>query len=51
VQWGVFFLLFEAGKKGGAPKGNKNNRFCESTTKVQAKYNQSTSKVQAKYKQ
>lgn len=31
------------GCKGGAPKGNKNNSFSKSTTKVQPKVNQSTS--------
>ena len=35
------------GCKGGAPKGNKNNRFSKSTTEVQPKTNQSTTKVQA----
>ena len=35
------------GCKGGAPKGNKNNRFSKSTTEVQPKYNQSTTEVQA----
>lgn len=35
------------GCKGGAPEGNKNNRFSKSTTKVQPKVNQSTTKVQA----
>ena len=35
------------GCKGGAPKGNKNNRFYKSTTEVQPKTNQSTTKVQA----
>lgn len=38
---------FENGCKGGAPEGNKNNRFSKSTTKVQPKMNQSTTKVQA----
>ena len=40
------------GAKGGAPKGNKNNRFCkkaESTTKVQPEYNQSTTEIQPEY--
>lgn len=35
------------GCNGGAPKGNKNNRYSKSTTKVQPKTNQSTTKVQA----
>ena len=35
------------GCKGGAPKGNKNNRFSKSTTEVQPKVNQSTTEVQA----
>ena len=38
---------WENGCKGGAPKGNKNNRFSKSTTEVQPKYNQSTTEVQA----
>lgn len=38
---------FENGRKGGAPEGNKNNRYSKSTTKVQPKTNQSTTKVQA----
>lgn len=38
---------WENGRKGGAPKGNKNNRFSKSTTEVQPKYNQSTTEVQA----
>lgn len=37
---------FENGKKGGAPTGNKNNRFSKSTTVVQPKYNQDTTGVQ-----
>lgn len=37
---------YESGLKGGAPKGNKNNRFSKDTTKVQPKYNQDTTKVQ-----
>ena len=36
------------GCKGGAPKGNKNNRFSKSTTEVQPEVNQSTTEVQAK---
>ena len=35
------------GCKGGAPKGNKNNRFSKSTTEVQPEVNQSTTEVQA----
>ena len=35
------------GYKGGAPKGNKNNRFSKSTTEVQPEVNQSTTEVQA----
>lgn len=35
------------GCKGGAPKGNNNNRFSKSTTEVQPKVNQSTTEVQA----
>lgn len=35
------------GGNGGAPKGNKNNRFSKNTTEVQPKTNQSTTKVQA----
>ena len=35
------------GCKGGAPKGNKNNRFSKSTTEVQQEVNQSTTEVQA----
>lgn len=35
------------GCNGGAPKGNKNNRFSKNTTEVQPKTNQSTTKVQA----
>lgn len=35
------------GCNGGAPKGNKNNRFSKSTTEVQPKTNQSTTRVQA----
>ena len=35
------------GCKGGAPKGNKNNRFSKSTTEVQPEVNQSTTDVQA----
>ena len=35
------------GCKGGAPKGNKNNRFSKSTTEVQPEVNQSTTVVQA----
>ena len=35
------------GCKGGAPKGNKNNRFSKSTTEVQPEVNQSTIEVQA----
>ena len=35
------------GCKGGAPKGNKNNRFSKSTTEVQPEVNQSTNEVQA----
>lgn len=34
------------GCKGGAPKGNRNNKFC--TTKEQPKYNRSTTEVQPK---
>lgn len=34
------------GCNGGAPKGNKNNRFSKSTTEVQPKTNQSTTRVQ-----
>lgn len=46
---------FENGAKGGAPKGNKNNRYCtenhnQSTTEIQPKYNLTTTKVQPKYK-
>ncbi len=35
------------GCKGGAPRGNKNNRFSKSTTEVQPEVNQSTTEVQA----
>ena len=35
------------GCKGGAPKGNKNNRFSKSTTEVQPEVNQSTTEVKA----
>ena len=35
------------GCKGGAPKGNKNNRFSKSTTEVQPEVNQSTTEVHA----
>ena len=35
------------GCNGGAPKGNKNNRFSKSTTEVQPEVNQSTTEVQA----
>ena len=35
------------GCKGGAPKGNKNNRFSKSTTEVQPEVNQSTTEIQA----
>lgn len=35
------------GCNGGAPKGNKNNRFSKNTTEVQPKTNRSTTKVQA----
>lgn len=35
------------GCKGGAPVGNKNNRYSQSTTKVQPTNNQSTTEVQA----
>ena len=35
------------GCKGGAPKGNKNNRFSKRTTEVQPEVNQSTTEVQA----
>lgn len=38
---------FENGCKGGAPNGNKNNRYSKSTTKVQPRNDQSTTKVQA----
>ena len=38
---------WENGCKGGAPKGNKNNRFSKSTTEVQPEVNQSTTEVQA----
>ena len=38
------------GCKGGAPKGNKNNRFSKSTTEVQPEVNQSTTEVQANKK-
>lgn len=41
---------YNNGCKGGAPKGNKNNRFSKSTTEVQPKVNQSTTEVQPKYK-
>ena len=37
---------YNNGCKGGAPKGNKNNRFSKSTTEVQPKVNQSTTEVQ-----
>ena len=42
---------FENGVMGGAPKGNKNNRYCsddhnQSTTEVQPDHNQSTTEVQ-----
>ena len=35
------------GCKGGATRGNKNNRFSKSTTEVQPEVNQSTTEVQA----
>lgn len=35
------------GRNGGAPKGNKNNRFSKGTTEVQPKVNQNTTEVQA----
>jgi len=38
---------WQSGCKGGAPKGNKNNRYSKTTTELQPKYNQSTTKVQA----
>ena len=38
---------YNNGCKGGAPKGNKNNRFSKSTTEVQPEVNQSTTEVQA----
>ena len=41
---------YNNGCKGGAPKGNKNNRFSKSTTEIQPKVNQSTTEVQPKYK-
>ena len=41
---------YNNGCKGGAPKGNKNNRFSKSTTEVQPKVNQRTTEVQPKYK-
>lgn len=42
---------FENGAKGGAPKGNKNNRYCnenhnQSTTEIQPNHNQSTTEIQ-----
>lgn len=37
---------YNNGCKGGAPKGNKNNRFSKSTIEVQPKVNQSTTEVQ-----
>mgnify|MGYP003370427161 CR=1 FL=1 len=37
---------YENGCKGGAPKGNKNNRYSRDTTKVQPKYNRDTTKIQ-----
>ena len=42
---------YNNGCKGGAPKGNKNNRFSKSTTEVQPKVNQSTTEVQPKVNQ
>ena len=39
---------WQNGCKGGAPKGNKNNRYSNNTTKVQPNYNQDTTKVQPK---
>jgi hypothetical protein len=35
------------GCKGGAPEGNKNNRFSKNTTEVQPEANQNTTEVQA----
>lgn len=39
------------GCNGGAPKGNKNNRFSKSTTKVQPKVNQSSTENQPRINQ
>lgn len=36
---------WQNGCKGGAPKGNKNNRYSNDTTKVQPRYNQNTTEV------
>lgn len=37
---------WQNGCKGGAPKGNKNNRYSNRTTEIQPKYNQSTTEIQ-----
>jgi hypothetical protein len=40
------WIKYNNGKHGGAPKDNNNNRFSQSTTRVQPKYNRNTTEIQ-----